>query len=253
MNSEVTGAGVSPGTVITRINYTYTTAASGNIPSDIFTATNLPITVECSINGYQLLIRSNPSNTDLSLYEYPLLITGAIIQGLTRIVSGTGTTFLLDTNYPSSVSGSILIVPEGSITFSGSITSNVLSVNNASLGSMIVPFRIQSETIPGHSLIILAVNPITYTVNKSQSVPSSVLTANVNRGIYTTLDTLRTVLTNTILPYMNDLDQTLANLPQLMQACDNVNNACMYAYSYYYTTMLPSDNKNFGLISFLIR
>lgn len=253
MNSPVTGADVSPGTIVKAINYTYTTASSADFPLHVFTATNLQKSVECSINGYELIITSNPNNVDLSLYEYPLLITGGIIQGGTRIVNGTGTTYFLNTNYPSPVSGTIDIIPETSITFSGSITSNVLSVYNASLASMIVPFRIQSASYPGHSLIILSLNPITYTVNNSQSIPSRMLTANVNSGIYTALNTLSTILSSYIIPNINSLQDTLTYLPQLMQACDNVNNACIYTYSYYYTTILPNDNKNFGLLSFLIR
>ena len=250
MNSSVTGTGVTAGTLITGINYTYTTASTVNIPTEVFTATNTPVTgIVCTVSGRNLVITSNPNNIDLSLYQYPLPISGGELFPEATILSGSGVNFIVNTEYSTPFGANLTISPIGSVKFSGSITSNVLTVYSASLASMVTPFTINSTTLVA-PLSVSSVNAITYTVNTSQTVTGT-LSANVTPGIYPALQNLNTVLTTNIIPNQGSIIETLTYLPQLMQACDNVSNACIQASAYYYSTMLPSDNRNFGLIAFL--
>jgi len=256
MQSPVTGTGVTPGTIITGMTTTYTTVTtSDTVSPEVFTATNTsPIgTILCSVSGTKLVVLSNSNNIDFFAYQFPLPISGEGIISGTTLLSGSGTQFILDRPYFVStppVQYYITINPAGSVTFLGSITNNVLTVFNACLASMIIPFSIFSLSL-GQNLPVLSANPVTYTVNTSQTV-SGTLTANVTGGIKPSLQTLSTVLTTNIIPNQGSIINTLTYLPQLMQACDNVNSACSQACIYYYSTMVPSDNRNFGLLSFLI-
>ena len=250
MRSPVTGTGVTAGTIITSVNYTYTTESTTNVASGVFTATNKILsTITGKLSGYTLTITSNPNNVDLSLYTFPLPISGTMVTPGTQIISTNGITFTLNINYSSPVSTTLIITPTESVVFSGSITSNnILSVFNASLASMLVPFKVTCIS-PKVTFNVTGVNPITYTVNKIQSV-SGTISANASSGLYTSLQTLSTVASNAMFNQAS-ITNTLALLPSLMQACDNVSNACIQAYSYYYSIMLPSDNRNFGLLAFL--
>ena len=254
IRSPVTGTGVTAGTIITGMNTTYTTTPSpdGDIPTQVFTATNLSVgPIGCTIIGTNLLITSNPNNIDLTIYQFPLRINGEGLIPGTNITSINGTQCILDTEYVGQgISLTISLEPAGSVVFSGSITNNVLTVYNASLASMVTPFRLTSAS-SGAFFTVLSANPITYRVNTSQTVTGT-LSANVIGGLQTSLQTLSTVIA-TILQNQFSITDTLTVLPQLMQACDTVNSACSQAYAYYYSTILPNDNRNFGLLSFLNR
>jgi hypothetical protein len=228
---------------------TYFTDVSPNI----FLAQNIPIegnTILVTITGTTLTVLINQLNTNIDKYPFPLSITGTSLVPSTNIISGSGTTFTVDQYYPSTVVSNINLYPQGAIAFIGSIVSNTLRVTNATLVSMVIPFTISSQAFP-NPLTVTQANPVTYTLSKTQPQPlTGTFTGTRIGGLSTSINRLGPVL-DSVDSNRYSIDVCLSYFPEFMQVCDDITYGCIQAYSYYYTTLAPSDAATFSTLGSL--